>query len=77
MEAKRQISEQELNDRFDYHAIKPGTGQAEAYATSRIAFKTLARFVWENIPEGREKNLVLTHLEEASFFANAAIARRT
>jgi len=37
--------------------------------------KSLAFFIVKNTPPSREQSLALTHLEEAIFYANAAIAR--
>jgi hypothetical protein len=39
--------------------------------------QALAEFMNEVLPEGREKSLVLTKIEETMFWANAAIARQS
>jgi plasmid stabilization system protein ParE len=62
----------ELNRRFDYHA--PDAGRVAAHQEVRTAAKAFA-FVLTNLPEGREKALAFTALEESTFWANAAIAR--
>ena len=63
----------DLNNRFTYHA--PKEGQPTLYEALREGGKTLARLVLEATPPSREQSLSLTHIEEAVFWANAAIAR--
>jgi hypothetical protein len=72
---RRAISPEELNIRFDYHP--PKTGQPEQYAQVRQRIKELAAFLNNELPEGREKHVVFTQLEQVSFYANASIARRS
>ena len=72
---KKQISEEELEIRFKYHPPKPG--QVPIYEDVRRKFLALAKYLSDTIPEGREKNVAFTHLEQAQFAANAAIARRS
>ncbi len=64
----------ELDERFKHH---PPThkGIEEAHNDVRRAFRTMSRVVEELCPAGREKALALTKIEEAMFWANAAIAR--
>jgi hypothetical protein len=64
----------ELETRFTYH--KPGGTQGQRYIDIRDKAKDLAYFIVENTPESREQSLSITALEEAIFWANAAIARR-
>lgn len=63
----------ELNNRFLYHA--PDAEKAELHEKVRGLFLQVARYFNDNLPEGREKALVMTHLEEAMFWSNAGIAR--
>lgn len=67
----------EMNERLDndftYHA--PKSGQPEIYETMRAAAKGLATFIVKQTPPSREQSLALTKIEEAVFWANAAIAR--
>lgn len=58
---------------FTYH--KPKEGQAEAYERIRSMAKTLAYRLRVECPPGRELALARTNLEQAVFWANAAIAR--
>jgi len=64
----------ELTTRFTYHAPKPG--QTQIYEELRFEGKALAELIDRHVPEGREKALAFTKLEEAIFWANAAVARR-
>lgn len=65
---------EELNRRFDYHPpSKPEI--TAAHQVVRNTFKGCADGLDKILPDGREKSLVLTHIEEAMFWANAAIAR--
>ena len=66
----------ELNNRFDYHPPK-STAIADTHAAVRAKVKTLALWIDRNTPEGREQALAITKLEEALFWANAAIARQS
>ena len=59
--------------RFSRHA--PDDDQDARMCLVRDDFKTLVGSVLDNVPPGREQALVLTKLEEALFFATAAIAR--
>lgn len=66
-------STQDLENRFGFH---PATEETKPlHEWTRGIFLEVANAVSKKIPNGREKSLVLTHLEEASFWANAAIAR--
>ena len=64
---------QDLENRFTYHP--PAAGQPEIYAAIRAKAKRFAEHIDEQCPDGREKSLAITHLEDAVFWANAAIAR--
>lgn len=67
------MTKEEIDCNFTYHAPKPG--QPEIYQDIRTLAKELALDINEVVPEGREKSLALTKLEEAVFWANAGIAR--
>lgn len=58
---------------FTYHA--PTDLQRERYEFLRHEAKRLASEIVRETPVSREQSLALTSLEEAVFWANAAIAR--
>ena len=63
----------DLESRFSHHT--PKDGQAKRYEMMRSAIKGPAIAIVQNTPKSREQSLALTKLEEAMFWANAAIAR--
>ena len=63
----------QVENNFTYH--KPFGNQPERYETIRSAAKELAKTILANTPASREQSVALTSLEEAVFWANAAIAR--
>lgn len=64
----------EIDRRFNYYP--PATPDRRvAHEKTRAAMKRCANFVQKNTPDCREKSLAITKLEEAMFWANAAIAR--
>ena len=67
------ISQTDLENRFTYH--KPFGSQPERYERLRAQARELAYEIVRCTPESREQSLAVTHLEEAIFWANAAIAR--
>jgi hypothetical protein len=67
------VNNGDLDRIFDSHPPK-NDAEALAHEQVRQAFKDVARTM-SNLPQGRERSIVLTKLEEASFFAHAAIAR--
>ena len=64
---------EQLNNIFTYHS--PKDDQPLRYVMLRDEAKALALLIVQNTPDSREQSLALTHLEEAIFYANAAIAR--
>lgn len=64
----------ELEIRFTYH--RPNEEQTVRMQAIRDKCKELARLVYDVTPQSREQSLALTHVEEVSMWANAAIARR-
>lgn len=64
----------DIENRFAYHPPKNEETKNE-HQLVRDQLKTLAHYWNGNLPEGREKSLAITKLEEAMFWANAAIAR--
>jgi hypothetical protein len=67
------MTKEEIECNFTYHAPKPG--QPEIYQDIRTLAKELALDINEVVPEGREKSLALTKLEEAVMWSNAGISR--
>lgn len=67
--------EKDLDNRFTYHS--PFGDLQERYARIRGKLLDMAKDIVRVTPKGREQSLALTHLEEAMFWANAAIARNT
>lgn len=69
------IDDSDLAQRFDYHP-PAHDGIKHAHEDARYALLTVARIINELCPDGREKSLAITKLEEAMMWANAAIARK-
>lgn len=63
----------QLENMFTYHS--PKGDQPERYVMLRDKAKDLAYTIVTFTPPSREQSLAITHLEEAIFYANAAIAR--
>lgn len=63
----------QLENNFTYHS--PKDDQPERYAKIRDEAKSLAYTIQSNTPPSREQSLAITNLEQAIFWANAAIAR--
>lgn len=62
-----------IENDFTYHA--PIGDQATRYTRIRGEAKSFALTIASLCPEGREKSLALTNLEQAVMWANAGIAR--
>lgn len=67
------LADAEIERRFTHH--RPEGFKIEGHTDIRLAFKTLAHHLNAKLPHGREAALAFTALEEASFWAHAAIAR--
>lgn len=63
----------DLDRIFDYHA--PNDETRSNHQLVRENVKIYAKTTLDQLPDGREKALFLTNLEQASFWAHAAIAR--
>ncbi|ROT27238.1 hypothetical protein [Micromonospora sp. HM5-17] len=64
----------ELDRRCDYHP-PADLATAERHARWRAAVKVLMAEAMRSLPPGRESSLVLTALDDALMYGNAAIAR--
>ncbi|MFN0092874.1 MAG: hypothetical protein ACKVWR_21780 [Acidimicrobiales bacterium] len=60
----------------DFKHHPPTGGKVAKHENIRAALGSMAHMLDHYLPECREKSLALTKLEEAMFWANAAIARR-
>lgn len=73
------IDADEVERRFTYHppiqSEDPVIDQPHRYEALRHEAKFFASLIVGQTPESREQSLAITHLEEAVFWANAAIAR--
>jgi hypothetical protein len=63
----------EIQDRFSYHP--PTEKGAQKHKRLTQEFIILAEAIESICPDGREKSLVMTKLEEAKMWASAAVAR--
>lgn len=63
----------QIENNFSYHS--PKEGQPAKYEAIRAKAKELAVLIDEQTPKSREQSLAMTNLEQAVFWANAAIAR--
>jgi hypothetical protein len=64
----------DINNRFAFHAATTEEKRDE-HTSVRQNCRQLADFLNDKLPEGREKAIAMTHLEEVMFWGNAAIAR--
>jgi len=65
--------EEQLENGFTYHA--PTEDQVVRITAIRDLMKSVAFFMCKQCPQSRELSLALTNLEQANFWANAAIVR--
>ena len=68
------MDSRDIVNRFAFH---PATTEEKRndHASVRRHCQDLAEFLNEKLPDGREKTLAITHIEEAMFWGNAALAR--
>lgn len=63
-----------LGNRFNYHPPRT-PDRISAHEQVRALCADIAETLDELLPDGREKALVFTNIEQAMFWSNAAIAR--
>lgn len=68
------MDEADIKHRFAFHAARDEE-KRDAHSSVRQLCCSVALALNEKLPDGREKALVMTHLEEAMFWGNAALAR--
>lgn len=68
------MDRKDIENRFAFHAA-PDEEKRNEHTAVRTACKQLAAKLNKSLPEGREKSLAVTKIEEAMFWANAALAR--
>lgn len=64
----------DIQNRFAFHPATTAEKRGDHTAV-RTHCADLAHFINEHVPDGREKALAITHLEETMMWSNAAIAR--
>ena len=67
------MTDKEIRDRFTYHT--PSQEGIYRHAGLSDAMMSAASAVELICPSGREKSLAMTNLEQAKFWASAAVAR--
>ena len=68
------MSPEDIEHRFAFHAATTQEKRDE-HTSVRQQCRQLADALNEALPDGREKSVAVTKLEEVMFWANAAIAR--
>lgn len=74
-ETQNMTADFELSHRFKYHS--PDDQKKQRHESIRAGIYEIARTCNDLLPVSREASLCLTKLEEALFWANAAIARHS
>ena len=64
----------DIANRFAFHAATTEE-KRDAHTSVRQQCRQLADFLNDKLPEGREKSLAITNLEQVMFWGNAALAR--
>ena len=73
--AQHELARRDVNERFRFHPATPATGPKHEEIRER--HRELALWVLANVPNGRERALALTALQEAMMWANAGVAIHT
>ena len=67
------LSKEDIRNRFTYHPPSPAGVTRHGALTA--AFVEIGLLIESTCPDGREKSLAFTKLEEAKMWASAAVAR--
>ena len=67
------MTNEEVRDRVIYHA--PSPEGVKRHAALSGEFENMIHVILAIVPPGREQSIVITKLEEAKFWASAAVAR--
>ncbi len=70
--ADRYVTDEDLQNRFGYHKANEKT--IPMHQSVRGMFLDIAETLNELLPEGREKSLAFTALQEAAMWSNASVA---
>jgi hypothetical protein len=62
-----------IDHNFSYH--KPTDDQVNTIRTMREKFRLLAHYIVEFVPEGQDRSMALSKLDESIMHTNAAIVR--
>lgn len=70
------LGSDEIEHRFGNHAatVEGPNATLPKHQTMRAQYKAFAEYLDSELPDGREKSLVFTKLEEASMFSHKSIA---
>lgn len=68
------MSPEDIANRFAFHAATTEE-KRDAHTSVRQNCRRLADVLNELLPEGREKSLAITKLEEVMYWGNAGLAR--
>lgn len=75
MDAKMHLTHDQLAHRFQFHPAKEQSTQDAHERVREVCLTAADELVSATGPMSREQSLAITKLEEAMFWANAAIAR--
>lgn len=70
------MTPEDIENRFAFHAANTEE-KRDAHTSVRQNCRQLADFLNDRLPEGREKSLAITHLEDVMMWSNAALARNS
>jgi hypothetical protein len=69
------MDSRDIEHRFAFHTA-PTQEKRDAHTSVRQQVRQLADNLNDQLPDGREKAIVMTKLEEVMFWGNAALARQ-